>query len=51
MAVLLTLIRACDLATVMEADLGPTPPTSTRPPIQAAHLGQRSRKLVFWKYA
>ena len=27
-AVLLTLIRACDLATVMEADLGPTPPTS-----------------------
>jgi hypothetical protein len=28
-AVLLTLIRACDLATVMEADLGSTPPTST----------------------
>ena len=25
-AVLLTLIRACDLATVMEADLGPPPP-------------------------
>jgi hypothetical protein len=24
-AVLLTLIRVCDLATVMEADLGPTP--------------------------
>ena len=30
-AVLLTLIRACDMATVMEADLGPTPPTSTPP--------------------
>jgi hypothetical protein len=30
-AVLLTLIRACDQATVMEADLGPTPPTSTPP--------------------
>jgi hypothetical protein len=30
-AVLLTLIRACDQAAVMEADLGPTPPTSTPP--------------------
>jgi hypothetical protein len=50
-AVLLTLIRACDQATVMEADLGPTPPTSTRPPIHAAPLGRRSRKLVFWECA
>jgi hypothetical protein len=51
-AVLLTLIRACDQATVMEADLGPTPPTSTPPSdtggsfrtlAQVGFLGMRAR--------